>query len=55
MFMLEDDLASRNQDQWTASIKKNFPKDWQDLGKESELVRLVEDSNGDGKADKSSV
>ena len=51
MFMLEDDLASRNQDQWTASIKKNFPKDWQDLGKESEIVRLVEDSNGDGKAD----
>ena len=55
MFMLEDDLASRNQDQWTASIKKNFPKDWQDLGKESEIVRLVEDSNGDGKADKTGV
>jgi len=55
MFMLEDDLASRNQDDWTASIKKNFPKDWQELGKESELVRLVEDSNGDGKADKTSI
>ena len=55
MFMLEDDLANRNQNDWTASIKKNFPKDWQELGKESELVRLVEDSNGDGKADKSSV
>jgi quinoprotein glucose dehydrogenase len=55
MFMLEDDLAIRNQDDWIASIKKNFHKDWQDLGKESELVRLVEDSNGDGKADKTSI
>jgi quinoprotein glucose dehydrogenase len=55
MFMLEDDLASRNQDDWLASIQKNLPKDWQDLAKESEVVRLVEDSNGDGKADKSSV
>jgi quinoprotein glucose dehydrogenase len=55
MFMLEDDLANRNQDDWTASIKKNFPTDWQELGKESEVVRLVEDSNGDGKADKTSV
>jgi quinoprotein glucose dehydrogenase len=55
MFMLEDDLAARNQDQWLASIKKNFPKDWQQLEKESEVIRLVEDSNGDGKADKTSV
>lgn len=55
MFMLEDDLANRNQDQWVAAIKKNFPKDWQELGKESEVVRLVEDSNGDGLADKTSV
>ncbi len=54
-WMIEDDLASRNQTDWMASIKKNFPKDWQQLEKESELVRLVEDSNGDGKADKSSV
>ena len=54
-WMVEDDLASRNQDDWLASIKKNFPKDWHELEKESELVRLVEDSNGDGKADKSSV
>ncbi len=55
MFMLEDDLASRNQDDWTASIKKNFPKDWQQLGKETETVRVLEDSNGDGKADQSRV
>lgn len=54
-WMIEDDLASRNQDDWMKSIKKNFPKDWQNLEKESELVRLVQDSNGDGKADQSSL
>jgi len=55
MFMLEDDLANRNQADWERSIKKSFPNDWQELGKESEVVRLVEDTNGDGTADKSSV
>lgn len=55
MFMLEDDLANRNQADWERSIKKNFPNDWQELGKESEVVRLVEDTDGDGKADKSGV
>jgi quinoprotein glucose dehydrogenase len=55
MFMLEDDLANRNQTDWERSIKKNFPNDWQELGKESEVVRLVEDTDGDGKADKSGV
>ena len=55
MFMLEDDLANRNQADWERSIKKNFPHDWQELGKESEVVRLVEDTDGDGKADKSGV
>ena len=55
MFMLEDDLANRNQDDWVKSIKKHFPDDWQELGKESEVVRLVEDSDGDGTADKSRV
>ncbi|MDB6136298.1 MAG: gdhB 1 [Verrucomicrobiales bacterium] len=55
MFMLEDDMASRNQDDWVKSIKKNFPGDWQKLGIESEVVRLVEDTDGDGWADKSGV
>ena len=54
-WMVEDDLATRNQDDWMASIKKNFPNDWHDLEKESEVIRLVQDSNGDGKADQSSV
>jgi quinoprotein glucose dehydrogenase len=55
MFMLEDDLANRNQADWEQSIKRNFPNDWQKLGVESEVVRLVEDSDGDGKAESSSV
>lgn len=55
MFMLEDDLASRSTDDRIASIKKNFPTDWQKLGIETEIVRRVEDTDGDGKADKTSV
>lgn len=55
MFMLEDDLACRTTDDRIASIKKNFPKDWEKLGIETEVVRRVEDVDGDGKADKSSV
>lgn len=54
MFMLEDDLACRNTDDRIASIKKNFPKEWQKLENETEVVRLVEDRDGDGKADSSS-
>lgn len=55
MFMLEDDLASRTTDDRIAYTKKNFPKDWQKLEIETEVVRLVEDKDGDGKADASSV
>ncbi len=55
MFMLEDDMANRTVENLEKSIKKNFPNDWQELGKESEVVRLVEDTDGDGKADKTSV
>ncbi len=54
MFMLEDDLASRTTDDRIASIKKNFPDEWQKLQIETEVIRLVEDKDGDGKADTSS-
>lgn len=54
MFMLEDDMACRTTDDRIASIKRNFPKDWQQLEIETEEVRLIEDRNGDGKADFSS-
>ena len=55
MFMLEDDLACRTTDDRIAAIKKNFPNEWQKLGVETEIVRRVEDRDGDGKADKTSV
>jgi quinoprotein glucose dehydrogenase len=53
MFMLEDDLASRSTDDRIAYTKKNFPTDWQNLEIETEVVRRIEDTNGDGKADAS--
>ena len=55
MFMLEDDLASRTTDDRIAFTKKNFPSDWQKLEIETEVVRLVEDKDGDGRAEASSV
>jgi len=54
MFMLEDDMACRTTDDRIAMSKRAFPKDWQQLEIETEEVRLVEDRNGDGKADFSS-
>ena len=56
MWTLEDDLASRNQADFLAGIKKHFgEKGLADLAKESERVILLEDTKGLGKADKSSV
>jgi len=55
MFMLEDDMASRSVKDRVAYTKKHFPNDWQTLERETEVVRLVEDSKGTGKADKSRV
>ncbi len=51
MFMLEDDLACRTTGDRVALIQKHFPSEWQNLEKEPEVVRLVEDRDGDGKAD----
>jgi len=56
MWMLEDDLANRNQTDFLASIRKNFGEAGvQELSKESERIVLLEDTNHDGVADKSSV
>jgi quinoprotein glucose dehydrogenase len=55
MFMLEDDLASRTAEDRIAFTKKNFPTDWQQLEVQTEAVRFLEDRDGDGKADFSSV
>jgi quinoprotein glucose dehydrogenase len=56
MWTLEDDLANRNQVDFLASIRKNFgEKGVKDLSIESERISMVEDTNGDGVADKASV
>jgi quinoprotein glucose dehydrogenase len=55
MFMLEDDMAARTVDDRVAMVRKHFGPQYKELGKESEIVRLLEDRDGDGRADFSSV
>jgi quinoprotein glucose dehydrogenase len=56
MWILEDDLANRTQDDFTAMVHRLWGEDGvKELSKESERLVLLEDTNGDGKADKSSV
>lgn len=56
MWMLEDELANRNQADFLATIRKHYgEKGLAELSKESEIVRLLEDTDGDGRADKSSI
>lgn len=56
MWTLEDDLDNRNQADWLASIERNFgPEGVKQLSQESEIVRLLVDTDGDGTADRSSV
>ena len=56
MFMLEDDLASRDLDDRLKQIRKWFgPEGEKALSQETEVIRMVEDTDHDGKADKSTV
>ena len=55
MSMLEDDLACRTVEDRAAMCARVFGAQAKDLAIESEVLRLVEDRNGDGKADFSSV
>ncbi len=56
MFMLEDDLASRSIDDRLKQIRKWFGPDGEkEMSKETEVIRLLEDTDHDGKADKSTV
>jgi quinoprotein glucose dehydrogenase len=56
MFMLEDDLASRSIDDRMVQIRKWFgPEGEAALRRETEVIRLLEDTDGDHRADKSSV
>ncbi len=56
LWTLEDDLANRNQADFLASLQRNFGEAGvKELSIESERLVVLEDTNGDGKADKSSV
>ena len=55
MGMLELDLASRTIEDRSALIHKVFGDQAKDFAIESEVVRLIEDTNHDGVADKSTI
>lgn len=56
MWMLEDDLAARTIEDRTAMIQRRMGDEgMKELSIESEVLRLLEDTNGDGVADRSSV
>ncbi len=56
LWMLEEDLASRTVEDRTAMLLKNFgPEGIKELSVESEIVRLLEDTDGDGVGDRSSI
>ncbi|QOV89311.1 DUF7133 domain-containing protein [Humisphaera borealis] len=52
---LDEDLSLRNVQQRIDMVKRRMPDTWQSLEGLSERVRLIEDSNGDGIADKDTV
>ena len=56
MWFLEDDLSSRTIDQRTQLVRRRFGAEGEkELGIEGEVLRLLEDTNGDGVADRSHV
>lgn len=56
MWMLEDELANRTTADWNATLLRRFgPQGIQELSIESERIRLLEDTDHDGKADRSTL
>ena len=56
MWLLEDELANRTQDDFRATILRRFgPEGVAELRKETERVRLLEDRDGSGHADTTSL
>lgn len=55
LFMLEDDMAVRTVEDRAAMIAKNFGAHADSLGIETEVVRQLVDTDGDGILDKSTV
>ncbi len=52
---LDDDLASRTVADRLAAMKKNLGESFADYDKQHERIRLLEDTDGDGKADRAVV
>src|SRR5262249_21703991 len=55
MNWLEDDLASRTVDDRVAMYRKYLGKEFAEYGKEHDRIRLLEDRDGDGRADAATV
>lgn len=56
MFMLEDDLAARSIEDRLKQVRKWFgPEGEKALSQETEVIRMLEDTQGKGHADKSTV
>jgi quinoprotein glucose dehydrogenase len=55
MYWLDDDLACRTVEDRVAMYRKHLGKKAEDYGKEHDRVRFIEDRDGDGKADRSTV
>ena len=56
MWLLEDELANRNQDEFRAMVLRRFgPAGVAELKKETEIVRVIADTQGTGHADFSAV
>jgi quinoprotein glucose dehydrogenase len=51
----DDDLACRTLNDRIAMIRKHLGNDASKLEQESEVIRLIEDTDGDGRADRSTV
>ena len=54
-YWLTEDLAARTVEDRLAMYKKHLKKKFADYGKEHDRIRLLEDTNDDGKPDKSTV
>jgi glucose/arabinose dehydrogenase len=56
MWTLEDELANRTTAEWLATMKKSFGDEGiKELSKETERIRLLEDTKRTGVADKSTL
>jgi quinoprotein glucose dehydrogenase len=55
MYWLDDDLAAKTVEDRVAYMKRRHPEKITDYTRYSEQIRLVEDTDGDGRADRANV